>query len=162
MATHLDDGILRPIFGGVLVVWAVILLIKPGNFEDPPEEPNPITAMTHVWAFLIGIYGGFIQAGVGFPLLALLVMHLGYDPVKANMVKVLLVGCYTIVALPFFIAAGQVAWFHGGVLAVGMMGGAALGVHLQTERGASVVRWFVLVTVTVSGVGMIVKTILGA
>jgi len=124
--------------------------------------PDRVPASGGVGACLLGSYGGFSGAGVGFPLLDLLVMHLGYDPVKANMVKVLLVGCYTIVALPFFIAAGQGAWIHGGVLAIGMMGGAALGVHLQTERGASIVRWFVLVTVTVSGIGMIVKTILGA
>ena len=48
--------------------------------------------------FAIGIYGGFIQAGVGIFLLASLVLGIGYDLVRANPVKNFIVLLFTISA----------------------------------------------------------------
>ena len=160
LLTIIDDEALRPLFGAVLVFWAILLIAKPGNFKEVPEEPNEPVPMTYVYSLLIGLYGGFMQAGVGFPLLALTVAHLGYDPVRANAIKVLVVLAYTAVALPVFVMADAVVWREGLLLAVGTMIGAAIGTRWQVEKGSEVVRWFVIVAVTVSGAWMIVKFLL--
>ncbi|HLT38918.1 MAG TPA: TSUP family transporter, partial [Enhygromyxa sp.] len=80
---------------------------------------------------------------------------LGYDLVRANSVKVTLVLAYTLVVLPVFVLAEQVAWTPAIVLAIGTVIGAWLGARWQLEKGAAVVRWFVLVMVVVSGLAML-------
>ena len=155
LATRLDDQLFRPLIGLVLLVWAVILLVKPDRFLRPPDEEREPNAASYLLALAVGLYGGFLQAGVGFPLIALLTGQLGYDLVRANSVKVTLVLAYTLGALPVFILAGQVAWAPAIVLAVGTVVGAWLGARWQLEKGGAVVRWFVLVMVGVSGVAML-------
>lgn len=153
-ATRLSDAMLRPLFGGVLLLWAVALLVRPGRFFDPPSEPRPAGWGSQLAALAIGGYGGFLQVGVGFPLLALLVSGLGHAPVRANAIKVALVLGFTLVSLPTFAVAGQVLWREGAALAVGGVLGGWIGAAWQLRAGATVVRWFVIVTVAVSGVLM--------
>ena len=159
LATRLSDDVLRPVFGVLLALWAVVLVFKPGRFgtgKEQPEQPRPLT---HLLAFGVGAYGGFIQAGVGFPLLALLITHLGYPVVRANAAKVALVLAFTLVSLPMFALAGQVAWREGAALAVGSMIGGWLGSRWQLKSGESIVRWFVIVMVAISGVAMVVSSV---
>jgi len=155
LATRLDDQLFRPLIGAILVLWAVILVVKPDRFLHPPDEERPPRPITYALALLIGIYGGFLQAGVGFPLLALLSGHLGYDLVRANSVKASLVLAYTCLTLPVFALAGQIAWTPALVLATGTMIGAWLGARWQLDKGTAVVRWFVLVTVAIAGALML-------
>lgn len=154
-ASHLEDAVLRPVFGVALVAWAVLLAARPGSFEKSGEAPRAVGAMAWVFAALIGAYGGFMQAGVGFPLLALLVTYLGLSPVRANLVKVQIVVAYTIIALPVFAEAGQVAWREGGLLAAGTMLGGWLGTRWQVAGGARLIRRVVMIAVFVAGAAMI-------
>ena len=158
LATRLDDAMLLPIIGALLAVWAVVLLLKPQRFLKADGEPRPPSVKTLIAAVGVGFYGGFLQVAVGFPLLALLTMGVGLSAVRANAVKVGLVLVYTLVSLPIFAAAGQVAWAEGAALAAGAMVGGWLGARWQLRSGAGVVRWFVVVTATVSGVTMLYRS----
>ncbi len=157
LATRLADALLRPIFGATLVVWAIALVVRPGRFLATPTEPQSPGIGSHLAGVAIGVYGGFLQAGVGFPLLALLVSVLGHPPVRANAIKVALVLGVTLVALPLFAAAGQVQWREGLALAAGSLVGGWIGAAWQVHAGANVVRAFVIVAVAVSGVMMVVR-----
>ena len=95
--------------------------------------------------FLVGIYGGFIQAGIGFLVLALTTLA-GFDLVRGNAIKVLAVLLQTLVALVVFLSAGQVRWAEGALLAVGGLLGSVVGVQLAVLKGH---RWLqAVVTVT--------------
>ena len=84
-----------------------------------------------VAAFLaIGVYGGLIQAGVGFAILAATRMA-GMDLVKGNAVKVLTVMLLTVLSLAIFAVGGVVRWGPG--LALGA--GNALGAHGRRPPG---------------------------
>ncbi|MCA9685576.1 MAG: sulfite exporter TauE/SafE family protein [Myxococcales bacterium] len=155
LATRIDDAVFRPLIGVVLLVWAVILLVKPERFLHPPDSEREPSRLTDALAVLVGFYGGFLQAGVGFPLIALLGGHLGYDLVRANSVKVTLVLGYTLLTLPVFAYAGQIAWVPALVLAVGTMAGGWAGARWQVAKGSAVVRWFVLVMVVIGGLLML-------
>jgi uncharacterized membrane protein YfcA len=87
--------------------------------------------------FLVGIYGGFIQAGVGFLVLALTTLA-GFDLVRGNAIKVVAVLLQTLVALAVFMTAGQVRWAEGACLALGGLVGSLVGVHLTVLKGH---RW---------------------
>lgn len=150
-ATRLDDALLRPIFGAVFLGFALLLVVRPGRFLASLVPARPVGPAAVVLALGVGAYGGFLQAGVGIPLLALLVLHLGHDPVRANAVKAWLVGLATVAALAVFAGAGQVAWAEAAVLAVGSSIGGWIGARWQIRSGARVVRWFVLIAVAASG-----------
>ena len=58
---------------------------------------------------LIGIYGGFIQAGVGFIIIAALTLINRFDLVRANAIKLFVSFFFTIAALCIFIIRGKCA-----------------------------------------------------
>ncbi|MBU0764496.1 MAG: sulfite exporter TauE/SafE family protein, partial [Bacteroidetes bacterium] len=96
--------------------------------------------------FCIGLYGGFIQAGVGFFLLAALVLGAGIDLVRANAVKLLIVLIYNIFAFAVFIFNDQVDWILGLIVAAGNMAGAFVGSRVAVSWGPKFVRIILLIT----------------
>lgn len=155
LATRIDDEMFRPVIGVVLLIWAVYLAVKPDRFLHPPEREREPNGWSYAFSIVIGLYGGFLQAGVGFPLIALLSGQLGYDLVRTNAIKAGLIFVYTCIVLVIFAGAGQVAWTPAIVLAGGTMLGGWLGARWQLQSGSEVVRWVVLVMVVVSGVAML-------
>ena len=89
--------------------------------------------------FAVGLYGGALQAGVGIPLL-FAVSHTGHDLVRANAIKVAVLGAVCLTALPVFVWNDQVAWLPGALLAVGFAGGGALGARLAVRGGERLIR----------------------
>ena len=89
--------------------------------------------------FLMGVYGGFIQAGVGFFILSVTTL-VGLDLVRGNAVKVLSVLCFTTVALGIFAWQGKVEWQVGFVLAAGTLLGGQVGVRLTVKKGHAWVK----------------------
>lgn len=95
--------------------------------------------------FAAGVYGGFVQAGVGFLILAV-TSWAGLDLVRGNAVKVLAILVSTLVSLVPFAAAGKVDWPLGLWLGVGTVAGGLAGVRLTMLKGH---RW-VKATVTIA------------
>lgn len=87
-----------------------------------------------------GFYGGFIQAGVGFILMAILNQVMGLDLVRVNMHKVFIVACFTVVALALFAYSGNIHWTRGIILAVAMAIGGWLGSHAAVTKGEGFIR----------------------
>lgn len=101
--------------------------------------------------FLIGIYGGFIQAGVGFLILAGTTLA-GRDLVRGNAVKVLLVLLWSPITLLVFGGAGMIDWGAGLALGAGSLAGSQIGVRLTVLKGHAWVKAVVTVTVVVFAV----------
>jgi len=98
--------------------------------------------------FLTGIYGGFVQAGVGFFLLAATSLA-GLDLVRGNAVKVLTVLCFTALSLAIFAWYGRVQWVPGLALAAGTILGGLLGARLTVLKGHRWVRGVVTAAIVV-------------
>jgi uncharacterized membrane protein YfcA len=105
--------------------------------------------------FVIGVYGGFIQAGVGFLLITGITWLLGLDLVKTNGTKVFIILFYSILALTIFTLYGQVVWLLGLILGVGNMAGAWIGVRFAVKRGAKAVRWVIVAAVAASALRLL-------
>jgi uncharacterized membrane protein YfcA len=99
--------------------------------------------------FLIGIYGGLVQAGVGFYILAALSQILHIDLVKANAIKVFVILAFTLVALVSFALAAKVVWLTGFILGLGNALGGWLGAHFAVLKGARWIRWILMVVVLI-------------
>jgi uncharacterized protein len=135
--------------GYVMILMLFVILLKPkkwleGNLKAMENTPN---FWQYIMMFFIGVYGGFIQIGVGIFLLSGLVLSFGYDLVRANAVKVGIVLFFTIFSLTIFIYNKQVDWQVGLLLALGNMTGAWLGTKLAIDKGAIWVRRLLIIVV---------------
>lgn len=156
-AVNLDDQIMNRVIGGLLIFMFFLMLYKPDSWikkQQGHTKAKPSIIQLIIF-FGIGFYGGFIQAGVGFFLLAGLVLGAGFDLLKANAIKVLIVFAFTIVALGVFIFNNQVDYKLGILLGIGSMGGAWVATHLAIRKGSEFIRWFVLVAIFVFAVKLI-------
>jgi uncharacterized membrane protein YfcA len=154
IAVNIDETILNLFIGSLLFVMFFVILLKPDKWVK--AQAGQVNEKPAFWQiiifFFIGVYGGFIQAGVGFFLLAGLVLGVGYDLIKANAIKVFIVLTYTAVALGIFIWAGQVNFLYGIVLAVGNASGAFIASKYAQQIGVKYIRYILLATVFVAAI----------
>jgi len=150
----IDRTLLKRIIGFIFLGMLIFTLKKPDLGTVEKKERPPLWLSVIVF-FLIGIYGGFIQAGVGFFLVYALVLIEGYDLVSANAIKVFIVLIYTAVALSMFAISGLVNWKLGLVLAVGNMIGAYVGTVFAIFKGAKWVKWVLMLMVGVVSIAYI-------
>ena len=158
LAVEIDESVMRTTIGVLMLVMAVVILVRPKRWLEGREDRqrSGFGWVQFVVFFAIGVYGGFIQAGVGVFLLAGLVLGAGLDLVRANAVKVFVVLCFTVFALGVFVLHDQVRWDLGLVLALGNMAGAYVGARMAVERGVAFVRWVLVAVVVASGIALIV------
>ena len=139
--SQLTDDTFETVFGLLMIPLIVLTIFKPRVREDAQDWPLPITLAVF---FGIGIYAGAIQAGVGLVLLAAL-SRSGLDLVTANVVKVIFTFGATLIALPVFIAQGEVRWGPAIVLAIGLSVGGWVGAKLAVRGGEERIRVVMLV-----------------
>lgn len=152
LAVNLNEELIRKVIGGVLAIMLLIVLFKPNVWIK--SRAGLVKSKSH-WAnvlvfFCIGAYGGFIQVGTGFFLLAGLVLVNGMNLLKSNAIKVLIVFLYTPVALGIFILNKQVDYTLGFVLAIGNMAGAWVGAKSAIEWGPQFIRYVLIVALIIS------------
>ncbi len=157
IAVNLNEQLMERAIGVVMVAMLFVILFRPnrwlqGRAEGHDRQPNLLEILIF---FAIGIYGGFIQAGVGIFLLAGLVLSAGYDLVRANAIKVLIILCFTISAMIVFVINGQINWGVGLLLALGNMTGALIASRLAVQKGAGFVRWLLIAVVVVSALQLL-------
>ena len=134
----------------VMVAVVIITIINP--IKNPAKALERLGKKHQfigiIVFFFIGIYGGFIQAGVGFIILAALTLINHISLVKANSIKVFVVFSYTIVALLIFVLENQVNWTYGLTLAIGNTAGAWIASRWSVKKGDVWIRRFMIVMVT--------------
>ena len=156
IATVVDDAFFQDALGIAMLIIAAYTVWDPVKARVPSEDPTDeeLDLANHplgrfgisVALFLIGVYGGFIQIGLGFLILAI-AASAGIDFVRGSAMKVLLVLLYTIPVLALFWFSGKVDLAMGLALALGNMTGAFIGVRLAVAAGHKWVKRIVTVAV---------------
>ncbi len=151
IASDINEAIFRKAIGVVMIVMMYFILTKPSQWLKGTEAlmEKPVSWIQIVIFFAIGLYGGFVQVGVGYFILAGVVLGAGYDLVKANAIKVWIVLLYTPLALIVFILNDQVRWDYGLIHAIGNIIGAFVASRFAVSWGANFVRWVVIVVIVV-------------
>jgi len=157
-ALRVGDVAFERILAGILVGAAAWMIWHPVTPPDPADPVDP--DMSRRWLlrggfFVLGLYSGFIQAGVGFLFLALLSAN-GLDLVRGNAVKVPLILAFTALALALFAWNGVLDWSAGLLLAGGQFFGAQLGVRLQVLKGQGWVRKVLTVAIVAFAIRLLV------
>lgn len=145
-ASYMPPEYLKPTLLLAMIIMAGIILFKPSTVS-PPEGTIPFSVseskkQSIPMLFLAGFYGGFVQAGVGFILIAAIAGSLRYDLVRANALKIVCTAAFTAIALVIFIFRDQVLWLPGLTLAVGSMFGAHIAVKITINISPNTLKWF--------------------
>lgn len=158
LASVLPSSLLKPLLLGTMITVALVILVVPSVVAPPEGTPTyKIKERPLAWAalFVAGIYGGFVQAGVGFLLITALAGTLRYDLVRTNALKLICTAGFTGLALIIFIIDDLILWVPGLVLAVGTMAGAAMAVKISLKISQRVMKWFLfLMTLAASAAAM--------
>jgi uncharacterized membrane protein YfcA len=125
---------------------SVFMLLPQPKLDTRPLTPDRLGVVEYVALFLIGLYGGFIQVGVGALFIVVLYRMLKIDLPQVNVIKVFIILVYTLPALAIFASKGQVLWATGLVLAAGNMTGAMMAVRVN--MGPKGARWIKYLTLT--------------
>jgi len=150
-SVQIQGELFNQILAVVMVAVVIITIINP--IKDPNETLERFEKKHQtigiITFFFIGIYGGFIQAGVGFIIMGSLTMINRISLVKSNSIKVFVIFTYTIAALAVFIIEDQVNWVYGLTLAAGNMTGAWIASRWSVGKGDVWIRRFMIIMVTV-------------
>lgn len=138
-----DDTFERA-FGLLMIPLLFLGIFKPKPKSDEAGGWSPM--VTTAVFFLIGIYGGAFQAGVGIVLVVAL-SRAGFDLVTANSVKVIVILALTAIAVPVFVIQDQVRWAPGLILGLGFAIGGFLGARVAVKGGERVIRPVLVVAV---------------
>lgn len=158
-AVRVGDVVFQQLLAGVMLVMVVVTLWSGSDGADPTVEATPPPdvrgrAALMVSFAVIGAYGGFIQAGVGFFTLAVLSVF-GLDLVRGNALKVTVVLAWTGFSLAIFASQGKVNWLMGVALAAGNFTGAMMGVRLAVLKGQAWIKRIVTVMVVLFAVKLL-------
>lgn len=148
LSTFVPDRVMNLLL--IVVLFAVALLglrktkpVPPGEDTAEAELARVRAPAARLWIFFAGMYGGFVQAGVGLLLLHAFSNVARLSLVRGNSLKVNVVLAFSLVAAGIFIASGHVNWLYAGLLSIGSIAGAALAVRLAIKAGDRL-KWAVV------------------
>ncbi|KPQ20251.1 MAG: TSUP family transporter [Halomonas sp. HL-93] len=145
LALQVSDALFEAILIAVMAGSALVMVLPQPALDTRPLTAERLTPMIYLAMFVIGVYGGFIQVGVGVLFIIVLYRMLKIDLAQVNVFKVLIILVYSLPALAMFMWFDQVRWSYGLLLALGSMIGAWLAVKVNmSPRGAMWIKYLTL------------------
>ncbi|WP_421762839.1 sulfite exporter TauE/SafE family protein [Ekhidna sp.] len=148
IAVDIDETLFNRILAVIMLMVMGITVFKP-NVKTQTEA---MLTSKKIWVsvvafFFVGIYGGFIQAGIGFIMIATLSAIHGFNMAKTNAIKVFVALSYTIAALIVFYLSGKIRWEYGLVLAIGQSAGGWVASRWSVGVSDKIIRMILLVMI---------------
>ena len=153
-AARFLDEILMNICVLVLVVFMIVALFyQPGKWLNTSgiSTRYRMTPSDFVIFLATGFYGGFIQAGFTYLVMATLVLRVGNSVVQSDSVKILLNILITPFALIIFAFHHQVDWMYGLFMGIGGGIGGILGTRFATHWKPRFTRTVLIILLVISG-----------
>lgn len=149
IAVDMDGELFNRILAMVMLAVVLIIIFKPKiKLVDLQERLTGKYLWSGVMVFFFfGIYGGFINAGIGFLIILFLHFFNKMTLVRANATKVVVVFIYTLSSLAVFAFNDKVDWVIGLVLALGNGTGAWVGSRFSVKKGDGFIKTFLVVMV---------------
>ena len=150
IAIEIDGQLFNRILAIIMVIVLVFIILKPKQKESllPERLSGKYLIISLVAFFFIGIYGGFINAGIGIVIMIFLNSFNKLTLVKSNATKVSLVSIYTFAAVVYFALNNKIDWKVGFVLAIGMSLGAWISSRWSVNKGDNVIKIFMIAVVS--------------
>lgn len=154
IAVEFDKKLFNRVLAIIMIVIVVLMLLQPRikrvmDQEYLTGEPLWITLIVFL---ILGVYGGFINAGMGLLMILWLNIFNGMNLIRTNATKVLVTAIYTSAALVVFIWNDLIDWFIGLLLAFGNMVGGWMAARLSVKKGEGFIRSALVVMVVLMAI----------
>ena len=145
LALQTGELAFRRILAGFMVLMTVWPMVASKPVPGRTRAASRSVVVT-IGFFVVGLYGGFLQAGVGFLVLAITSMA-GFDLVRSNAIKVLSILLLTVLSLAIFAWEDSVDWPLGLALGLGNFVGGQIGVRFAVLKGHRSIQTVVTVAI---------------
>ncbi len=153
-SAFLPHNVFDYLLTGVIVFVALFVVLHHHNLIHYVQIPLWLEFLLFL---VIGFYGGFVQVGTGFLLLAGLHMVKKQDLISANATKLLITMVYSVVAVAILAYHGKIYWHYAPALVIGGCMGSYVSCHLALRKGESFAKVLLLVAVAMSMVKLVVQ-----
>jgi len=161
LSMDVSDVLFKRILAVIMLFVLGLILWSPTRWKNRNiQSYENITSLSWTRRIIIstiflfvGIYGGYIQAGIGLIIIAILTTLSGLNLVETNSHKVFVIGISAIVSLIVFIFYSKICWLIGLSLAAGNGLGGWIGSHYAVTKGERFIRQILVICV----VAMVVK-----
>ncbi|MFN4200799.1 sulfite exporter TauE/SafE family protein [Fervidobacterium gondwanense] len=150
----LPENVVKLSVGILFLIMSYFVLFSPKIWEEGRKSKSNRVVSFLVF-FLIGIYGGYIQAGVGFFLIYALTMLEGFDIRKANAIKIFLTLLFTVFSLAIFSFKSKIELLPGLILGIGAFFGGYIGSYLNMMVTKKIIRIVVAIMMILSALNYI-------
>ncbi|MDC0936796.1 sulfite exporter TauE/SafE family protein [Pirellulales bacterium] len=157
LAIDLPAESFQKVFGLLFLAMAAVIAAKPNLLLKATRKPIRSPWAEAALFFSIGVYVGFIQAGMGILLLLGMGWFHARDLVGANGVKNAIGLIVTTAALAMFVFYGQVAWRPGIIMAAGNLAGGFVGARIAISKGQRLIFTFLIIVMVITGVRLLWK-----
>ena len=154
IAIDIKGELFNKILAVIMILVVLLIVFKPKiNYSNVLERLSGKHLFVSVLAFFfIGIYGGFINAGIGFVIMLFLHYYNRLNLVKVNATKVVIVLIYTTGALVTFALAEKVNWTYGLFLATGNFIGGWTSSRWSVKKGENTIKTFLIIMVVIMSI----------
>ena len=147
IAVNIDENLFNKILSIIIIlVVCTIIFDKKSIKNEVSNLEIKKKVISIILFFFVGIYGGFIHAGVGFLILSILSNFNGIKLSKANSIKVFVVFIYTFFALIVFIMENKINWTLGINLGIGNSLGGWIASRWSYNKSDKVIKIFIAIS----------------
>lgn len=144
-------------FSTGLVIMIALMLLKPGSWlKETNCGIRQLNMKSFMMLLLSGFYGGSVYVGVGYFFIAVFVLSMGYDLIRANALKSFVAFVTTPFSLVIFMLNGQVNYEYGLIHAIGNIIGAYIAAKYAKKLGVKFIR-ILLIGVIILSLVMTIK-----
>ena len=149
ISVEIDSEVFNKILAIIMVIVMIWTIMNRNTNPDPNSERLGKKYQMYgvIMFFFIGIYGGFIQAGVGFLIIAGVTMVNRLSLVKTNSLKVFAALTYTSAALIVYIIEDKINWSWGLTLASGSAIGGWIASRWSVRKGDKWIKRILFIAV---------------
>jgi hypothetical protein len=155
LAVDITDHVFNRILAVIMVVVVLLSVREQARNKSVQEEILSLKSKVAgvLFFFFLGIYGGFLQAGIGFMIIAIVTWLHRFSLVKTNYIKVFVVMLLTVVAVIYFAIEDKIRWEYGIMLAAGQGIGGWYASRWSVEKGEKWIKRILVVSV----IGLAIK-----
>jgi len=154
IVVEFDKSLFNKVLAIIMIIIVVLMILQPRikravSIERLNGKPLWLTLVVFL---LLGVYGGFINAGMGLLMILWLNLFNGLNLIRTNATKMLVTAIYTSAALAIFIWNDLIDWLIGLLLAFGNMVGGWIAARLSVKKGEGFIRASLFVMVVLMAV----------
>lgn len=149
IAVDINDKIFNRTLSVIMIIVIILILFSPKILkEDLNERLSGKNLVVSCFVFFfIGIYGGFVNAGIGFIIMLFLNLYNKMNLVRVNATKSVVILIYSIGAFLTFLFNDLINFGYGFALGFGTLFGAWWSSRYSVIRGEGIIKIFLLISI---------------